>query len=255
MTTMVNKFIMLAGLSVAVTSFVFQYTKNVYILIAVFGGVYFGLWILLEIERYVHDSDGNFLNKFFYIFGKTTDKYIVEYVEACYEYINKNEMKYSKDLEIKSRVKDLKTYEDKYYWSSYCSSISLNAKYENQKINKLAAKNQWNIFEINLGRRCKKRELVKTGFEINGLKDELGIAKPFLSHRSDQKIKERIMTVIIPKELKPINAKFEIYKTDETGTVIKSEPLEYDERVGGFSKEISYPRKGWTYAIVWDWEE
>lgn len=62
------------------------------------------------------------------------------------------------------------------------------------------------------------------------------------------------MTVIIPKELKPINAKFEIYKTSETGKIIKSEPIAYDERIRGFSLKIPYPRRGWTYAIVWDWE-
>lgn len=252
---MVKKFITLAGFSFAVTSFVFQYTKNIYILFTVFLGVYISLWILLELERYIHNSDKNIINKFYYIFGRTTDKYIIEYSESYYEYISKNEMKYSKDLELISRTKDLRTYEDKFFWSSYNSSISINAKYDNQKINKLTPRHQWSRFEINLGQRYKKRDPVKTGFEINGLKDDLGIAKPFLSHRSDEKIKERYMAVIIPKELKPINAKFEIYKSHETGTVIKSEPLEYNDKIGGFSKEISYPRRSWTYAIVWDWEE
>lgn len=252
---MVKKFIMLAGFSFAVTSFVFQYTKKIYILAAVFVGVYLSLWLLLELERYIRDSDGNLLNKFFYIFGKTTDEYIVEYSEAFYEYISKNEMKYSKDLEIKSRIKDLRIYEDKFFWSSYSPYISVNAKYDDQKLSNLTSKNQWSTFEINLGRRYKRKELVKTGFEIEGLKDDLGIAKPFLSLRSDKKIKERIMTVIIPKELNPINAKFEIYKTDETGTVIKSESLAYDEKIRGFSVKIPYPRRGWTYTIVWSWGE
>lgn len=252
---MVKKFITLAGFAIAVTSLVFQFTKNIYILCAVFGGTILILLLLIKIEKYIHDSNGNFLNKFFYCFGRSTDQYTIEYSESFYEYISKNEMKYSKDMEIKSHINDLRVCEDNFCWSSYSSSISINAKYENQKINNLASKNLWNVFEINLGQRYKKGELVKTGFEVTGLIDDLGISKPFLSLRSEKKLKERVMTVIIPKDLHPIEAKFEIYKTNETGKVIKSESLAYDEQKKGFSVKIPYPRRGWTYAIVWEWGE
>lgn len=96
-------------------------------------------------------------------------------------------MKFSKELEIKSRVNDLKTYEDKFFWSSHSSSISITSKYKNHKINNLTPKHQWNVFEIDLGERYKKRKTVKTGFEVTGLKDDLGISKPYLSHRSEKK--------------------------------------------------------------------
>lgn len=252
---MVKKFIMLAGFSIAVTSFTFQYTKDIHVLIAVFVVVYLILWLLLEIEKHIRDSSGYVINRFFYLFSRTNDKYTIEYVETFYEFISKKEMVYSKDIEIKSCVNDLKAYEDKLCWSSYSSSFAIVPKYENHTINHLASRHQWNVFEIDLGQRYKKRKTVKTGYKVTGLIDELGIAKPFLSHRTEKKVKERIMTVIIPKELKPINAKFEIYKSNETGKIIKSEPIEYDERIKGFSKKILYPRRECTYAIVWEWGE
>lgn len=50
---MVKKFIMLAGFSIAVTSFIFQFTRDIHILIVVFIAVYFILWFLLEAEKYI----------------------------------------------------------------------------------------------------------------------------------------------------------------------------------------------------------
>lgn len=252
---MIKKFIMLAGFSMAIVSFIFQYTKNIYILGAVFAAVYLLLWVLLEIENRIRNSEGNFFNKFFYYFGRTTEDYIIEYAESCYEYIGMQEMQYSLDLELKSCVNNLRTYEDKFCWSAYGSSISVTPRHDKQTINMLAPRNLWNAFEIDLGQRYKKRDIIKTGFNVINLKDELGVAKPFLSHKSDSKIKERIMTVKIPEELNPVNARFEICKTSETGKAIKSELLTYNNKIKGFSKHILYPRKGWTYTISWEWKD
>ncbi len=252
---LIKKFITIAGFVLAIMSIVYQDIKQPYILFGLFVGLYLLIWMLMYVEKKIRDSQGEFINKCFYYLGKTEEPYIIEYVESCYEYIDRKEMAYTKKLELKSRVNNLHKYEDKFCWSSYSSSITINPLYPGQQINKLASKNLWSVLEIGFGERCKKGKSITTGMKIVGLKDEMGIAKPFLSHRSDKKIKERVMTVKIPKELIPINAKYEIYKTSATGKVIKSEPLEYDNSISGYSKRITFPRKGWTYAIVWEWGE
>ncbi|MDE7258848.1 MAG: hypothetical protein K2N77_06380, partial [Lachnospiraceae bacterium] len=125
---MIKKFIMLAGFAIAVTSFVFQYIKDIHILIIVFLIVYLVLWLLLDLEEWMRDAEKDFFNKYFYLFSKNTEEYIIEYVESHYEYINKHEMKYSKSIEVKACTNNVKIYKDNFCWSSHSNSIAIIPK-------------------------------------------------------------------------------------------------------------------------------
>ncbi|MCM1127551.1 MAG: hypothetical protein NC429_13900 [Lachnospiraceae bacterium] len=163
-------------------------------------------------------------------------------------------MKYSKSVDIVSKVNNLDRFEDKYSWSSYGKDIKVEPISSEHEINYLAAQNVWTRFEILFNKRLAKKEAINTGFKINKLVDELGIAKPFLSLSTYGKVKERKMVVIILQNLEPKNGKFEIYLGGQAGKVLKSEPLEYDRTIGGYQKIIKYPRVGRTYSIVWEWK-
>lgn len=211
--------------------------------------------VLVKIENKLRNSDGEILNKILYYVGKNNQAYVVNYAEIKYRYISKSEMLFEKDLNIRPTKKQLGKYEDKYNWSAYCKDIKLQPKYQEQEIKILGHKNIWNRFEIEFHRRVGKKDTIDTGVVISNLNDELGISQPFLSLVTEEKIKERVMKVIIPPELKSKNAKFEIYPSNNNKKIIKREDLPYDNEVGGYKKENFYPRQGWIYSITWEWEE
>lgn len=252
-----NKFVTIGGFALGATSVFMCCFDELPMQIWIFFliAMYFLIWLLMWIEKKIVESQGQFINQCFYYLGKNEEPYKIEYVETCYKYLEKNKMEYSKKVELKPSVNNLSRYEEKFCWSSYSSDIDILPLYEGQKIINMASRNLWNILEIDLGDRYKKRDRVKTGMRIIGLNDKLGVARPFLSNKTEKKIKERMMIVEIPKGLKPINAKFEICPSGETGKVLRSEPLQYDNKIQGFSKLIRFPRKGWSYSIVWEWGE
>ncbi len=251
----VDRIISTIALGLAGMSICMMFTKNYYILCASFIMVCIVVIIMYRVERALKDSQGEFLNKCFFYFSKNKDKYIERYEEACYQYLSKNEMEYSKKVDVISKGNNLDKIEQKYSWSSYSGGIKVEPMYSEQEINFLAAQNVWTRFEILFNKRLAKKEVISTGFRVVGLVDGLGISKPFLSLSTDNKVQERKMIVKIPRELKPLNCKFEIYLGGPSGRVLKSEPLEYDKSIGGYQKSINYPRRGWTYSIIWEWEE
>ena len=250
----VDRFITIIALGIAEVGLCMSLTNNRYILFGNFIGTCIIVVILYKIERALRDSQGEFLSKCAFYLSKTKDKFVIKYEEARYRYVTKNEMEYSKSVDIVSKVNNLDRIEEKYSWSSYGKNVKVEPMRVEHEINYLAAQNVWTRFEILFNKRLAKKELINTGFKVNGLVDELGIAKPFLSLSTYWKIKERKMVVIIPQNLEPQNGRFEIYLGGQAGKVLKSEPLEYDRTIGGYQKTIKYPRTGRTYSIVWEWK-
>lgn len=248
-----NKFMSIGAFSLAITAFVYQFTDDKIIWISVLVVSFLIAYLLSFLEKILTESQGAFLNWFLYHISKNRDPYIIEYSEAKYEYKSLNEMEYSKEIELISCKNHLKKYSEKFCWSSYSKDITILPIYEGQTINYLPSKNFWTLFEIDLGRRLRKRQTETTGMKIIGLKDDLGLAKPFLSIFNERKTKESKLVVIIPEELHPQNARFEICQGNNSDNVIKRSLLEYNESIGGYEMSVKYPRKGWTYSIIWDW--
>ena len=153
---MINKFISIVGFSIAIVSLAFQYTQNPYILSVIFIGTSVILWLFSTFEERIGNSKGAFWDKLFYLIAERSSDYIVEYAETCYTYLSKDEMTYSKYLELKSRINGLKSYEDKFCWSAYNGSITIHPQFDVHSINIEASKNLWTVFEVSFNQRYKR---------------------------------------------------------------------------------------------------
>ena len=248
-----NKFLTIGAFSLAVAGVVYQFDENIVIFGIVLVGSFILIYLLSWFEKMLKDSPGKLLNMILYYITKNKNSFVVEYYEAKYVYLTKNQMEYYKSIDLRCCRNYLTKWTERFCWSSYSSDIKVQPICDGQKISFLPSKNFWTIFQIDLGERIRKHRRIRTGMKITGLKDDLGLAKPFLSLVTEKKIKERKMMVIIPKQLEPKNVRFEIYSSNTPENVIMGEPLEYNETIGGYEKTIKYPRKGWTYSIIWDW--
>lgn len=251
----VNRLCSALGLSLSVVALCACLTNKKIVWALAFVVTLILFYLLTKIEDYIRGSDGAVLNKILYYLPPNKQQYIITYAEAVYKYISKNEMTYSKHLEIKSKRNGLTGYEDKYNWSSYSKNIEVLPIYTEQTIKLLGHKDIWELYEVDFHKRLCKGETISTGAKITNLIDELGMAKPFLALSTENKIQERVMSVIIPQELKSKNAFFEVYPSNDYKKCIKRQPLTYDSNIGGYKRAISFPRQGWIYAIVWEWEE
>ena len=251
----INRLCNALSLSLAVAAICACVTDNKLVWALGFAITFLLFYLLTKIEEHIRSSDGEVINKILYYFSPNRQSYVVRYVEAEYKYISKDEMTYSKRLELEAKESGVKKYPDKYNWSSYSKNIEISAIEPKQSIQLLGHKNIWELYEINFHKRLSKGETITTGSKISNLVDELGMAKPFLALSTDEKIQERVMSVVIPTELKSKNAFFEVYPSNDSKKYIKREKLQYDTTVGGYTKTVTYPRQGWIYAIVWEWEE
>lgn len=143
----IPKFMSICGFSLAVAAVSHQISNSICVEVIVFAITAIVMYFLMFIEKKIRDLPGGFFNKFFYYFSKSVAPYTVEYVETCYEYINKREMKYSKKLELKSKIDTLRKYEDKFCWSSYSGDIEIKPQYSEQQINSLASRNLWSVLK------------------------------------------------------------------------------------------------------------
>ena len=248
-----NKFLTITAFSLAITSFIYQFTDNKLILLICLIGSIVLIYFLSWIEKMAKNFPGEIMSAILYYITKNRNSYVIEYSEAKYVYLNKNEMEYYKSMDLRCCKSYLNKWIEKFCWTSYSSEIRVNPINDHQSISFLPSKNYWTIFQIDFGERIRKRERITTGMKITGLKDDLGLAKPFLSLVNDKKIKERKLMVIIPKWMEPKNPRFEIYESNNPTKIIKTESLSYDEVLGGYEKTVKYPRKGWTYSIIWNW--
>ena len=117
----------------------------------------------------------------------------------------------------------------------------------------------WNYFNIELKKTYFKNEKINTGIRIENLHDPNRICKPFLLVSIEEKTKYLNLVVKIPKELCPKNAKFLIFSTFNNCRTPNNgengEELHYNNTIQGYSVKINYPRKGWKYAITWEFNE
>lgn len=250
-----NNFLTIGAFSLAVTSFAYPFLNDKKWCIFILFTTYIILYLISYIEKLIKKSKGDLLDKALYFITRNREPYLIDYTEAKYIYKSKNEMEYHKRVDLISRTNYLTRYPEKFCWSSYSSDIKVLPMETGQKINYMPSKNFWTIIDIEFNQRIKKRDTISSGMMVMDLKDEIGLSKPFLSLENDKKVKHRKMMVIIPKDLKPCNARFEVYPSHNQENIIKSEAIEYNEAIGGYEKSIPYPRKGRTYSIIWEWEK
>lgn len=241
------------GLGATAMSACITNDKGVWVLVGI-GTLVFYYGLMLFEDRMLA-SDGAFINRLLYYLTKNERPYIMKYVEVEYKYISKQEMMYSKRMALKAVGEGITKYIDKYCWSSHGDDVKVEALDDSHTVKILRRRQVWDMLEIDFHDRFSRGQVVNTGMKMTNMIDKLGIAQPFLTLMTSCKIKERKMKVIIPKELKSCHAKFIVYPENNHEKIIKKENLEYNDEIGGYSKVVPYPRQGWVYSIVWEWEE
>lgn len=72
----------------------------------------------------------------------------------------------------------------------------------------------------------------------------------FYLHKLIKKTKKIKLTVKCNEVPHSEKAVFKIVSVKDNREIF-SEDLEYDNVVGGFTRSVNYPRKGWKYVIRW----
>jgi len=250
---MTSRIISIISFTLSIVALFRSITTNTYVIIAAGAATFLLTCVMYFAEARIMKSASDLINHFLYAITKSDGKFVILHKEIIYEYLSIREMQYIKDYELLPLKDNIEEFDDRYCWSSSSKNITIKPKYAGQTIKYMWEKDIWNYFTICFNSRVHKRQPVNTGAIISNLVDHDGICKPFLSISIRDKTKCAKLVAKIPKELMPVNAKFEVYELNDCDHIITSENLEYNEREGGYTKLISYPRKRYGYAIVWEW--
>lgn len=246
-----KKFYSALGFILSIPAFISIFTKSITVVVVTLIITTAAYVILNMLENIILKYGNNFINKIIYYFTKDNGPYKILNKISTYEYINKNEMKFTKKYILQAKMNDSYCFDDRYRWSGFCKNIILAPLIPTHEITKTWEQYSWNYFTICFNKFYKKGEKIETGALIYNLIDEEGKAKPFLSMACETKYKEAQLIVKIPKHLNPNNANLEIYGINSVNK-IASITLEYDERIQGYYYNVLYPRVGWSYIISWE---
>jgi hypothetical protein len=250
---MTGRIISIVSFTLAVVALVRAITNNTVVIVLAGAATFLLTCFMYFAEARIRQSGSDLINHLIYLLTKSDSRFIILHKEISYEYLSIREMQFIKDYELLPLKDNLEEFDDRYCWSSSSKNIEIKPKYDGQTIKYIWEKDIWNYFTICFNARIHRHQPVNTGAIISNLVDNDGICKPFLSISIRDKTRCAKLVAKIPKELKPANAKYEIYELNDCDHIITSENLEYNEREGGYTKLINFPRKRYGYAIVWEW--
>lgn len=202
----------------------------------------------------VEKANNIFSGRLFYFFTKS-GPYTVEHKKTVYQLFTKHDMQLEKYYQLKVCSGDLSTFEDRFLWMGE-GEVNISSLLPPQKVGSIWKNNLWTLYSIELGRVYTKKKIVETGAIVTGLHAKNSNEFLFLSTGVYHKMKKLTLFAKIPENLNPTRGEFAIYRNnDDGGDYIYSEPLEYNNSVGGFMKDIDWPRKGRRYVIRWSFED
>ena len=237
------------GLSVA--SLVVYFTSLWWVAVLCLVGTILISSIGFIIERKIKTHGGTVLNRLFYSFSRSDKKFNIESAELTYSCLDGKKYISTRSFRVKSKKKDLRNIEEKFCWSAPSFSAKIEALENGHSIKGVHKEEIWTHYLTDFGCVYPKNEIIKTGSKITNLVDPNDEAVPFLSFNTYKKTKLVVLTVLFPETKKPKgDAEFKIkVGAKEVGKPIR---IPYDKSLGGFTKTIEYPRKGWTYLLSWE---
>ena len=206
-----------------------------------------GLWIDYKIKR-----NGNaLLRRIAYFFTKKDDDYDFEQVQCVYSCLGNAVYSSKQIVELKSNKNDLQGFDGRYRWSAPSSMAIVEATEPGQSIKGMHQEDDWMHYTVDFGKVCKKGKTIRSGSAIKNLQDDANQACPFLSYTIQRKTKQLIMCVEFPNGSEA-NGDV-VFKVTAYGKQIgDNQTLRYNTKVGGYTKTVEYPRKGWRYVISWE---
>ncbi len=246
-----NRIVSSISLALAVVSFAYIFTKNIP-LCCIYGIISI---ILLEIgykiEAWLKSTGNDFFNRIIYYLTPNDKKYNLLSKQLTYSYLGNDTYAYKKEYEIYPFC-NLDRMNDRFAWSAPSADASLSPIISSHEINDRAQKDLFTNFTVYFNEICQNHKSYKTGALIENLIDSSKTALPYVSARITRKTKLLNIIIKIPKGMNPKNAKFKVYSLKNDDDEIMSVDLDYDSSVGGYSKTVNYPRKGWRYVLSWD---
>lgn len=242
---------------VSLTAHFVNYDLTAMLIIALITSIFY--LFLYKLQLFFQNNPSLIFNILLYYLTPNKKNYIIISKKLDYKYIDRYQLTYNKDIVLKTK-KMLSTYRDRYNWNLSAPDAKIECIQSGQEIADITKFFDYDYYTVKFNQTYKKGVIVNTGSRIVNLKDPNGECPTFLFVQIREKMKKIILTVIIPKELKPYNARFCIYNTTcELESPINGnednkfgESLSYDDNIQGFQKTISFPRMDWTYAIVWE---
>lgn len=205
-----------------------------------------------KIETYIKANGNEILNRIIYLLTKNEKKYNVLHKHIIYSYLGNDQYTFEKKYEISPMVRDLDRVNDRFSWSVSSAGCDIMATNAGHTINKVWQQEMWTCYTIYLNEIPVKCKPYNVGSLISNLVDTTHSVVPYLSNTVDKKTKCTTLVVKFPKDDHPELAKFEVFSSKAGMDSNYEENLAYDDGVGGFTRTVRYPRKGWRYVISWE---
>ena len=251
----VNRFLTIGSFTLAVPAFVYIYFPNSKVLLPVAGGTLLICCLLFWLEHCIKRSGSDFINRCMFRFTRT-GRYSVEEKRLLYERLDKQSWRNTKRYILKSNSSEFEEFDDRYDWSADSSGSRVTPIDQSHSIHSLSNHDQWTVFTVRFNKRIAKKSTIETGCIIDDLVDVDEKVRPFLSTTIDRKTRLLVMTVKIPAEFCPVNAKLEVYSSPVTDRdrKVETKVLLYNSETQEISATIHYPRKNWKYYICWEYQ-
>lgn len=250
-----NKLITIISFALAIASFVDMFFDN--LLYSCIAGIFafilisFGFWIETKIRNYGNDL----INQIIYMLSPNEKDYNIISKHFTYECLPNNEYKFTKHYVIKPKCNNLDRINDRFSWSAPSQGAKIDACEKTHEVNSVWQQDMWTYYSIYFNKLCEKNKPYNVGGVVSNLIDTNQVAYPYISSVNNKKTKSVSLVVKIPKDIKPVNAQLKVYSPKKNDVEVKTEELQYDDTIQGFSKTIFYPRKGWKYVISWKLEK
>ncbi len=247
-----TRIIAAVSLWLAVVSFAYMFTDDM-VASCLYGtvsviAIIVGYWLEALFKTKGNDS----VNKIIYYLTPSDKRYNLISKRFTYSYLGNNEYAFKKEYELYPTCNDLDRMNDRFSWSAPSSEAAIKPTISTHEINDKAQKDMWTYFTVYFNESCRKHIPYKAGALIDNLVDTANVAVPYLSAKITRKTKRADLVIKIPQSMNPRNCKFKIYSSKNDEDEIYSMDLEYDASVGGYSRTVEFPRKGWMYVISWD---
>lgn len=180
-----------------------------------------------------------------------------------YIIIDRTKMEHIKTQEIKSKVAQLCTFDDKFNWSKPQDESelekmmnSIDCEPDNSHITTSRVEN-WIKYTVKLNDNLGKGDKEKIKVSIKNLSDPNQKSLPFLSGNTIVKTKELTLRVVFKdSDINPRNAKYKIFSNYASEYPIITRKLEPKINADN-SKTLSYtelkPIPGYRYVIYWEY--
>ena len=248
-----ERFLTVISCALAISSFVFSYTSNLYISLILFLIISVLLYFSFYLERKIKSHGNEFMSKLMYYLSRNDSRYNIENAKCTYSYLGNGKYECEKRITITPIANDVDCIEDKYAWTADSKTATLQPVNQENYIAHIHKDGLWTCYTVDFGKICKRKVHYETGSKIINLLDPNGEALPFYSTQVTKKTKVLVVTVKFPEDQLPKDNVYFIEKPADNNkdAVTKPEILKYDKNRGGFSKTVHFPRKGWQYVISW----